>query len=149
MRDRDVRFAIKEALEATDAFGGVFLSGLPENHGFGTSFYTAAVIEPASWNDDDKWDDTVIGDIIRDSQVTITFMARDQDPALRDAAVELLANVAADALNGQSLADLTIPPFTRFGSGRYEKARDVERRITSTFKYRYLVPGWNAFDTTE
>jgi hypothetical protein len=149
MRDRDIRINIKERLEDTDAIQGVFLSGLPENYGFGTNIQTAAVIEPVSWNEDDKWDAQPTGDLIIDSQVTITFMARDESPEVRDAAVESLLDVAANALNGRSLAGLTLPPFTKFVSGRWEKAKDVERRVTSTFKYRYLVPGWNQFDTSE
>lgn len=149
MRDRDVRIAIKEALEATDAFTGVFLSGLPEDHGYGTSTYTAAVIEPVSGKQEDRWDDTVIGDLIVTSQVSITFMARHIEPAVRDAAVEMLFDTAANALNGQALAGLTEPFMTKFANWQYQKAKDVERRITSTFTYQYLVPGWNQYDTTE
>lgn len=149
MRDRDVREDIRDRLEATDQFGGVFLSGLPEDFGFGASLQTAAVIEPQSGSQDDKWDAEPTGDLIVSGAVTITFLARDEIPETRDAAVELLFTTAANALNGQSLAELTLPPLTRFASWRWQKATPPERRITSTFNYQYLVPGWGQQDTTE
>jgi hypothetical protein len=147
-RDRDVRNAIQTALIETGAFDAVGIWGLPEDYGTGASALAAAAIEPASSDQTDRWDDATAGGLLITSTVTITFLYRHEDPQLRDEAVELLFDTAANALNGQCLADLTLPGLTRFVSWRWEKPEPPERRITSTFSYQYIVEGWDAYDTT-
>lgn len=148
MRDRDVRKAIQAALFATGAFDGVWIWGLPEDYGSGASQLAAAAIEPESSNQEDRWDSAPGGGLIITSRVTITFLQRHDDPQLRDEAAELLFDLAANALNGQSLAGLTLPQLTRFLGWRWEKPVPPERRIASTFSYSYIVEGWNAYDET-
>lgn len=148
MRDRDVRNAIHDALVATGAFDGVWIWGLPEDYGAGASIGAAAAIEPESSTQDDRWDAAVGGALIVTSRVTITLLYRAEDPQLRDEAAELLFDTAANALNGQSLADLTLPQLTRFVSWRWEKPAAAERRITSIFTYQYIVEGWDSYDET-
>ena len=147
-RDRDVRNAIQSALVETAAFDAVWIWGLPEDYGTGASSLAAAAIEPSSSDQTDRWDDAPAGGLLVTSLVTITFLYRHEDPQLRDEAVELLFDTAANALNGQCLAGLTLPALTRFVSWRWEKPTAPERRITSTFSYQYIVEGWNAYDTT-
>lgn len=148
MRDRDVRDAIAAALEATNAFdaGGVWLWGLPEDYGTGTSVRAAASIQPQSSTSDDRFDADGMTGIIVTSIVSITLFYRDEDPQIRDEGVELLFNTAADALNGQSLAGLTFPDFTRFTSWRWNPPAPPERQIAATFTYQYLVEGWVGLD---
>jgi hypothetical protein len=148
MRDRDVRNAIHDCLLATGAFDGVWIWGLPEDYGAGASQLAAAAIEPESSVQDDRWDSPPRGGLVVTSRVTITFLQRNDDPQTRDEAAELLLDSAADALNGQSLAGLTLPGLTRFTSWRWEKPLAPERRITSTFSYSYIVEGWGEYDTT-
>jgi hypothetical protein len=147
-RDRDVRNAMQAALMATNAFNAVYLSGLPENFGSGSSNVAIAVVEPSASNQSDRWDSQPVGGLIVASTVTITLAYRHRDPQLRDEAVELLFDVAANTLNGQSLAGLTLPALTRFQSWRWETPAPPERRITSTFAYQYIVEGWDDYDTT-
>lgn len=149
MRDRDVRNAIQAALVATGAFDGVFVWGLPEDYGTGASNAAIAVIEPESSTQEDRWDAQPGGGLIITSRATITLIARGEDAQLRDEAAELLFEVAANALNGQSLAGLTMPPLTRFASWRWEKPAAPERRIVSIFSYQYIVEGWDSYDTSE
>lgn len=148
MRDRDVRNAIQEALVATGEFDEVSLAGVPETWGSGASDLAAAFIEPATEQDTTRWDDAQDGDMIVTSVAKITFAARNSDAQLCDEAVERLHNIAANALNGTSLADLTMPAMTRFQSATWLKRTAPERRIETRFSYQYLVSGWNAFDTT-
>ena len=149
MRDRDVRNAIQTALAATGAFDGVFVWGLPEDYGSGTSNAALAVIEPESSTQDDRWDSAPGGGLIVTSRVTITLIARAEDPQLRDEAAELLYDTAANALNGQGLGGLTLPQLTRFVSWRWEKPTAPERRIASIFCYQYVVEGWDSYGASE
>jgi len=146
MRDRDVRNAMHDALAATGAFDGVWIWGLPEDYGSGASQLAAAAIEPESSTQDDHWDSAPGGGLIVTSRVKLTFLQRHEDPQLRDEAAERLFDSAANALNGQSFAGLTLSQLSRFLSWRWEKPLAPERRITSTFTYSYIVDGWHAYD---
>ena len=150
MRDRDVRNAIVAALQATGAFdaGGVWITGLPEDRGAGASNVAAAAIEPVSSSLDDRWDAPPEGGLVVTSLVAITLLFRHEDAQLRDEAAELLFDTAANALNGQSLAGLTLPAMTRFTNWRWEKPAPPERRLTAIFSYQYIIDGWFNFDVT-
>ena len=148
MRDRDVRDAIQVALIATGNFDGVWLWGLPETYGTGSSEATAAAIEPVSSTQEDRWDSEPGGGLIVTSTVRLTLLNRNEDPQLRDEGAELLLDTAANALNGQSLAGLTLPPLTRLTGWSWVPPTHPERRITATFTYAYIVEGWDEYDTT-
>jgi hypothetical protein len=148
MRDRNIRNAIQTALVATGAFDGVWISGLPENYGTGSSQIAAAAIEPLYSREDDRWDSQTTGGIIIASRLMITLLYRHDDPQVRDETVEMLLNTAAAALNGQSLTGLTICEFTKFTSWTWENPTPPERRIKATFEYSYIVEGWANLDTT-
>jgi len=148
VRDRDVRNAIQSALTATGAFDGAWLTGLPENYGAGASQLAAAAIDPMSSTQSDQWDSQDAGGLVITSQVSITLLYRHDDPQLRDEGAELLLDTAANALNGQSLAGLTLPGLTRFTAWSWQPATPPERRIGATFSYAYIVEGWDSYDTT-
>jgi len=148
MRDRDVRNAIQAALMATGAFDGVWIWGLPEDYGTGSSQLAAAAIEPVSSQQDDRWDGGSETGLCISSTVNITLLYRHEDPQLRDEGAELLLDTAANALNGQSLAGLTLPDLTRFTGWRWQKPTPPERQITATFSYQYIVEGWSDFDVS-
>jgi hypothetical protein len=149
MRDRDVRNAIHDALVTTGAFDGVWIWGLPEDYGTGSSKIASAAIEPESSTLEDRWDAATGGGLIVTSRVTLTLLYRHDDPQLRDEAAELLFDTASNALNGQCLAGLTLPQLTRIVAWRWEKPTPPERRITSTFLYQYILEGWDSHDTSE
>jgi len=147
-RDRDVRTAIQTALMATNAFDAVYLWGLPEVYGSGASAAAVAAVDPVSSTQSDRWDSQTAGGLVVESRVAITLIARNDDPQLRDEAAELLLDKAANALNGQSLAGLTLPALTRFQSWSWTTPTPPERRIDAAFSYQYIVEGWGNYDTT-
>ena len=145
MRDRDVRNAIQSTLAATGAFDGVWIWGLPEDYGTGSSQLAACAIEPESSSQADNWDGGPETGLVITSRVRLTLLYRHEDPQLRDEGAELLLDTAANALNGQSLAGLTLPDMTRFLSWTWVKPESVERRITATYQYQYLVESWSGY----
>jgi hypothetical protein len=151
MRDRDVRNAIASALVATGAFdsGGVWLTGMPEDSGTGASIFAAAAIEPDSGMQEDRWDSQPAGGLVVSGLVRITLLYRYEDAQLRDEGAEQLLNTAANALNGQSLAGLTLPGLSRFTAWTWQPPAPPERRITAQFTYSYIVEGWGGYDTTQ
>jgi hypothetical protein len=149
MRDRDVRNAIQTALMATGAFDGVWIWGLPEDYGTGSSQFAAAAIVPMSSTQSDRWDSQDAGGLIVTSRVAITLAYRHIDPQLRDESAELLVDQVGNALNGQSLAALTMPALTRVESWSWAPPTAPERRINVVFSYQYIVEGWGAYDITQ
>jgi hypothetical protein len=147
-RDRDVRNAIHDALVATNAFDGVWITGLPEDYGQSASSLSAAAIEPVSTAQEDRWDAAIGGDLLATSTVAITLLVRKEDAQLRDEACEDLVDVAGDALNGISLANLTLPQTAKITGWSWQPPAAPERRIKATYSYQYIVPGWQAEDTT-
>jgi hypothetical protein len=150
VRDRDVRTAVQTLLEATGAFdsGAVWLWGLPEDYGTGTSLQAAVAIDPVSSTQDDRWDSEPGGGIVIASMLKLTFLYRNDDPQLRDEGAELLMDTAANALNGVSLAGLSMPGLTRFLNWSWNPPAPPERRITAMFSYQYLLDGWQSYDET-
>jgi hypothetical protein len=146
-RERDVRNAIQEALIQTGAFSDVWLTGLPEEYGQGASNLTAAAILPVSTRLVTGWDAAPVGGLDLSSKLTVSLLARDPDPQLRDELAEQLLDFLINAVNGQSLANFTIPQQTMVTSWRWVPPRPPERRITATVSFAYLVT-WNGFDTT-
>ena len=147
-RERDVRAAIRDLLDAAGAFDGVYPAGLPEDHGERSGDLRAAAIEPVGTEVDAQGDD-VAGALTASATIALTLIARDDDPEARDAAAEHLLYVAADALNGVSLAGATLPASTRIRSWSWRKAVAPERRIEAVLAFQYLVEGWAGFDASE
>ncbi|MGC8638733.1 MAG: hypothetical protein ACP5XB_02510 [Isosphaeraceae bacterium] len=147
-RERDIRIAIHDLLEQTDAFDGVYLTGLPEARGEPADDAQAVSIEPSKTTSSDVSDDDN-GDLLLTCQVDLVFLARHENPWVRDENVERLLNVAADALSGQSLGGATIPAKTRIVAWTWQKPAAPERRITAALQFQYLVAGWTGFNTDE
>jgi hypothetical protein len=148
MRDRDVRNAIQAALIATNAFNGVFVWGLPEDYGSGASNEAFAAVVPQSSRQEDLWDSEPAGGLVITSRVSIVLAFRQIDPQLRDEGAELLLDTAANALNGQSLAGLTLPPTSRIVQWDWQPPTVPERRINAVFSYQYINEGWDEYDVT-
>jgi hypothetical protein len=146
-RERDVRNAIRDALVATHAFSGVWLSGLPEDYGQGASELTAAAIEPVATTYTTGWDAQTDGGLDFTATLNVTLLARHEDPQLRDELVEQLLDTLANAVNGVSLASFTLPGKTFVQSWRWQPALAPERRIQASVTYAYIVT-WEGFDTS-
>jgi hypothetical protein len=148
-RERDIRNAVVTALQATNQFNLVTVNGLPEEYGFGVDENSAAVIEPLSTAEEDRWDDAPGGGVIYKCDIVVTLLFRSEDPQARDEGAELLLDYTVNAISGQILVPgLTMPEFTKFTSWRWEKAVHPERRIIATLSVSYLIEGWDNLDTT-
>jgi hypothetical protein len=147
-RERDIREAIRDALEDTGAFDGVYLRGLPEDRGEPSGDARCVAIEPAETAVAAPWDDTA-GDLVMSCRVNLTILARDEDPQVRDEAAEMLLNVVANVLNGQGLAGASLPCMTRIASWAWQKPLAPERRIAAVLECRYIVQGWAGANTDE
>jgi hypothetical protein len=143
-----VRNAVVTALQATNAFDGVFVWGLPEDHGTGSSKQAEAIVTPQSSRQEDLWDAAPAGGLVITSQVAITLFYRNEDPQLRDEGAELLLDTTANALNGQSLGGLTFPQTTRITQWNWPPPASVERQIQTVLSYQYIVEGWESYDVT-
>lgn len=137
-RERIIRSAIRDLLEATSAFDGVYLSGLPEHRGERGGDLRAAAIEPGETEAVSRWDDRS-GPLVMTARATIILMARDDDPQLRDEAAEELLQTAIEVLDGRSLAGMTLPEWTGVRSWTWRKPTPPERRIEAALEFRYLV----------
>jgi hypothetical protein len=146
-RERDVRNAIQESLRATGAFSDVWITGLPEDYGQAASSLTAAAIEPISTRLTSGWDSAPSGGLDYTSELSVSLLARHPDPQLRDELAEQLLDFLINAINGQSLANFTIPQHTMITSWQWLAPRPPERRITATVGFAYLVT-WDGFDTS-
>jgi hypothetical protein len=146
-RERDVRNTIKELLLATGAFSDVWITGLPEDYGQAASSLTAAAIEPVSTRLTSGWDAAPSGGLDYTSELSVSLLARHPDPQLRDELAEQLLDYLINAVNGQSLAGLTIPQHTMITSWQWLTPKPPERRITATVGFAYLVT-WDTFDTS-
>ena len=146
--DRDVRNAIQTALLESNAFDGVWVWGLPEDYGTGTSTLAGTAIEPVSGSEQDLWDGSGQIGLVVTGTVSLTLLYRNEDPQLRDEGAELLLNTAADAINGQSLAGLTLPDKTRITAWQWQQPTAPERRIKATVQYQYISESWDGFDET-
>lgn len=147
-RERDVRDAIQELLESTRAFDRVCSGVLPDAGGEPSGCRRSASVEPNGTVVAGQGDD-VHGALKATATVTLVLLARDDDPAARDAAAETLLNVAAAALNGRSLGGITLPGTTRIRSWSWRKAAPPERRVEATLEFQYLLEGWSDFDVSE
>ncbi|MGO9598122.1 MAG: hypothetical protein ACLP7Q_09030 [Isosphaeraceae bacterium] len=147
-RERDIRNLIGDLLDQTGAFDGVYLSGLPEERGETCGDSRAVVIEPDMTTRADPTDD-FDGDPLLSCQLKLIFMARDEDPQVRDEVAELLLNVAAVALDGNTLSGMVLPSRTKIRSWSWQKPVAPERRITAILEFQYLGDGWAGFNTSD
>jgi len=136
--ERDIRIVIRDLLDATSAFDGVYLSGPPEHRGERGGDLRAAAIEPGETAASSCWDD-VSGPLVMTARATIILMARDDDPQTRDEVAEQLLETTIAALDGRSLAGRTLPEWTGIRSWTWRKPTPPERRIEALLEFRYLV----------
>jgi hypothetical protein len=147
-RERDARCAVRDLLDQSGVFDGVYLSGLPQDRGERCGDANAVAIEPMETTESDPWDD-VDGDLVLTCRLGLTILARHEDPQVRDETAERLLNMAANALFGNTLGGLALPSMTRIRSWNWQKPRAPERRISAVLEFQYLVSGWNEFNIDE
>lgn len=145
-RDWDVLDDARERLLATGEFDGVYRSALPETRGQRAGDSRSAGVAPADWEEVDDADDETLVQALRRVRWTLTLCVRDDDPEARERTLDRLLAVAQNALDGQALADLAIPAWTRLRRGRYEPSSGPEQRMTVTGEFAYWIGGWDGHD---
>lgn len=149
MRDKDVRLAMRDLLEKTNAFDEVSLKGLPEDWGSRAGSSKISFVEPLNYTQTDLWDGGPNTGSTANNQATITIAVRDSDPQACDEKCELLLQTAIDAIQGQSLANLTVCDHTRFVRAQFQKRVAPERRLVATFAYEYIIDAWDGYEIDE
>ena len=82
-------------------------------------------------------------------RLNLIFLARHEDPQIRDDTAELLLNIAADALGGNTLGGVALPSRTRIQSWIWQTPAAPERRIMAVLEFQYLVDCPTGFNTAE
>jgi len=145
-RDWDVLDAAKTLLEGTKQFDGVYRGALPELKGQAAGDRFAAVLSMRSWEELSESADPSVIQSTRRLKWKLTLIVRDDDPEVRERELDRLLAVAEDALDGQSLAGITLPDWTYLASGVYEDPKPPEQRMTVLGQTAYYVEGWAGFD---
>lgn len=141
-RDQDVFDDIAVRLRDTDAFLDVYQAH-PTQDGAEARGDTAWV-QPLDWDELDHRQDPDGAEVTHHAHFTLTLAVRDGDPAERDRRLDQLAGIALNALDGQSLADLTLPGLTAIRKAKWEDPALPERRLTLTGEFAYFVPAPDA-----
>lgn len=145
-RSDDIRDDIRARLEATGYFSQVSTRGTPEEQGFSAGDLVAAVIGMTTDDTTDLFDGGDGTGLRVDERCPVTLMVRNADPQLRDRQLDLVRNVLRRAVNGQSLAGMTVPDRTYVKNSRPMPPKAPERRIEATVVWTYLPESWSDFD---
>lgn len=150
-RDYSIFCAIAAALEATGEFRAVVVGEKPDvsRTQFGAQATPAAVVSPLSFREPGTWDDFGDESSERTGQTMVTLVARSADESERIDLLDRLAQVAANAINGQRLAGITLPGKTRVAAGNYLPAADPEKHLILTVEWSYLIGGYANHDDGE
>lgn len=149
MRERDVRLDVAESLRATGEFHVVALGERSAGDFATASDLSFALIEPMDSRTDELSDAAAWGATLVKARCSITVGRRLHDPVLRDDDAERLLNVTRRALNGRSLAGVTLPDFTKVESWSWRPQADSERRVVCVLSFTYLDEGWNVADVSD
>lgn len=147
-RERDIRNAVMDALRNTGEFDDVN-TGQDKGQevvGDGSSF---AHVDPHDARQESQWDSGGDDGVLVTGRCRITLTVSDNEPQSRDDHLEKLLDVANNILNDQSLAELTIPAWTRIHSWRWLPAKAPNRQVEAMLEYRYLLDSSTGFDTEE
>jgi len=144
-RDADIYDDIIARLNATGEFTYVdsFEAGGPESSADATWL---ATVVPGDAEDIDLFDPIVID---RHGVGTITISVIETDPRTRWRKLEELANVARNALNGKSLADLTFPALTMVRHHSTGKPMSPGQPIVLDIEYTYQLEGFDSYNTAD
>jgi len=144
-RDADIYDDIVARLNATGSFTFVdsFEQGGPE--GTADATYLATVI-PGDAEDVD-WCTPIVID--RHGVYTIAISVVEEDPRTRWRKCDHLANVARNALNGVSLADLTYPALTLVRRHSRGTATSPSRDLILAGEFTYSIEGFDSYNTAD
>jgi hypothetical protein len=147
-RERDIRTAIMDGLIATGEFD-VVNTGRDKGQevvGDGVSF---AHVDPHDARAEARWDSGGKDGLDVTSHIRITLSVSDVDPQSRDDHLEKLLSVAQNLVNDESVAELTLPGFTRIHTWRWLPAKAPIRQLEAIFEFRYLLDSSQDYDTED
>lgn len=147
--DWDIMEDIQTRLEATGQFDGVHLTGPPTYQQVAASEDVTAWLQLVDWDEDDSRDDLDNVEVTRRVHWTLTIAVRFAEGERRDRELSRLTSVAQNALNGKSLAGITLPGLTRLRRGRFDEPNTPERRTIITGEFLYLIEGFGGHDAAD
>lgn len=142
VRDRTILRLIADALAATGEFDEVCTTGLPERTGRTAGDARLASLELVSFKERELATDPDTAPRERTVRYHCYLLVRVEDPDARDDEVDRLANVAANAVDGQTFAGITLRSFTTLDAGQYLPAAAPERRLVMTGQFVYLLDSY-------
>lgn len=142
-RDLDILDDVANRLLATDAFSQVFQSH-PVKDAESAESGPTVWVQPLDWDEIDHTEDADGTEVTHHAHWQLTIAVQDEDPRERDRLLEQYANIALNALDGQALADLTIPGLTLVRKAKWEDPNPPERRLTLLGEFVYFVPTFDS-----
>ena len=136
-------------LEATGAFGAVQLVHAdPREQALPASEAAVAWVYLESWSEADEDSDADL--TLRDLRFAVFVACREQEPCRRARELGRLAAVACNAINGRSLAGLTLPARTRLAQGAAGRgAAHPQAATRHAGRAAYWVQGDDGMDESE
>jgi hypothetical protein len=147
-RERDVRTAIMDALQATGEFDLVN-TGQDKGQEVNSDGNSFAHVDPHDAQEASHWDDGGGAGVEVISRCRITLSVSNNDPQTRDEHLEKLLNITQNIVNDQSLAELTLPSSSRIRSWRWLPAKAPLRQVEAIFEFHYLPDSSQDFGTEE
>lgn len=148
-RDTTCLRDIADRLRATGAFAEVYRYNPWDYEQAPPDAETVAYVYPLSWSEqDDAAGDGEVEEVRR-VRFGLAVVVRDDDPTRRDERLDRLQCVAQNALNGKSLAGLSLAPLTNLRRGEYLPAAHPYKSARIEGEFAYLVGGYAAHDESD
>jgi hypothetical protein len=147
-RERDIKNAIMDALVSTGEFDDVN-TGQDKGQEVNSDGSSFAHVDPHDSRSEVRWDGGGENGLDVISRIRITLSVSDNDPRSRDEHLEKLLNVTQDIINDQSLAELTLPAFSRIHTWRWLPAKAPLRQVEAIYEFRYILDTSIDFGTEE
>ncbi len=145
-RDRDVFAAIVAALQATSEFSDVSLQPVESFANIPADRTPMALVIPRQWQEDP---DTAPGSSIRRVGYLLSLAVRLDDPQDQYQALDRLAAIVQNTLDGSSLGGLCLGPMSRIRQGSFDtKSRHPELRVNLDAEFSYAIPASAARNVT-
>jgi hypothetical protein len=144
-RDSDVLSWVAAALRSTGEFADVSFGTTPQRSAAGADRLPIAVVTPEGWVEADDTDPVVL---VREVGFTVTIVVRDEEPSLRYQALDRLACVVQNVIDGSDLGGMVLSPLTRLRRGRPDPdSTPPEQGVVLSGEFTYLVPSAAGHDT--
>lgn len=145
-RDFEVLSDAVARLQATQTFTKVELTGYYEGDHSKSGDLVLAWIEPINWTEDSDADDPSDCRTRREVNYLLTIQVKCADATKRIQVLDHAADVACNVLSNVSLANLTIPLFTKLTRGSWLQEIDPYRTQQIQGVFVYLLDGFDAHD---